>query len=291
MKISELLKSDGPTLSYEVFPPKTESVYDATWSRVAAIGALQPSFMSVTYGAGGGEGDYTLKIAGELKIRRDMTVMAHLTCISSTKHTVEQRIKALSDAGIVNIMALRGDIPQGQSVDAERDYHHATELITELKAAGDFCIGAACYPEIHPESVSRADDIKYTKAKVDAGAEFLVSQLFFANEIFLDYVEELQSYGVTVPVVPGIMPVTSRKQLERMTAFSTCYIPAELRRYVDSFGDDEGAMTAAGIDYAVEQIMDLYAHGVGHVHVYAMNNPAVCREISRRLSGILACPC
>jgi len=290
MKISDLLKKDTLSLSFEVFPPKTEASFDSVEMAAEEIAKLRPSFMSVTYGAGGGTSQYTLEIAKNIKERYGVPTMAHLTCVSSTKETVRRKIDEIKAAGIENVMALRGDIPAGlENVDRSGwDYRHAVELVRELKSLNaDFCIGGACYPEIHPESATSKDDIKYLKEKVDAGCDFLTTQMFFDNNLLYSFLYKIREAGITVPVIPGIMPITNANQVERAVKLSGSFMPQRFKSLVDKFGSDPAAMKQAGIAYATDQIIDLYANGLTNVHVYSMNKPDVAEKIQSNLSDML----
>ncbi len=290
MKIIDLLKKDTLSLSFEVFPPKTEAGFESVKSATEEIAKLRPPFMSVTYGAGGGTSKYTLDIAKNIKERYGVASLAHLTCVSSTKETVAERIKDIKAAGIENIMALRGDIP-AELENADRSgwaYRHAIDLVRELKEAdADFCIGGACYPEVHPESANRNEDIKYLKEKVDAGCEFLTTQMFFDNNLLFSFLYKIREAGITVPVIPGIMPITNANQIERAIKLSGSFMPRRFVNLVDKFGSDPDAMKQAGIAYATDQIIDLYANGITNVHVYSMNKPDVAQKIQNNLSAIL----
>ena len=289
MKIRQLLQQNTLSVSFEVFPPKTESGFDSVRTATEEIAALRPAFMSVTYGAGGGTSRYTLDIAKNIKAQYGVPTLAHLTCVSSTKQTVRERIADIREAGIENVMALRGDIPadkQGEDR-SEWDYRYAIDLIRELKAAGDFCIGGACYPEVHPESHTQAEDIRYLKEKVDAGCDFLTTQMFFDNNLLYNFLYKIREAGITVPVVPGIMPITNGNQVARAIQLSGSFMPQRFKSLVDKFGDDPAAMKQAGIAYATDQIIDLYANGINHVHVYSMNKPDVAAKILDNLSDIL----
>ena len=290
MKIIDLLKRETLSLSFEVFPPKTDTAFENVRIATEEIAKLHPSFMSVTYGAGGGTSKYTLDIAKQIKQQYNVPSLAHLTCVSSTKETVRERIADMKNAGIQNVMALRGDIPaELQDADRSRwDYHHAIELVRELKESGtDFCIGGACYPEIHPESENQKEDIKYLKEKVDAGCEFLTTQMFFDNNLLYNFLYKIREAGITVPIIPGIMPITNAKQVERAIHLSGSFMPQRFKSLVDKFGHSPAAMKQAGIAYATDQIIDLYANGITNVHVYSMNKPDVAAKIMDNLSDIL----
>ena len=289
MKIRQLLQQNTLSVSFEVFPPKTESSFDSVRTATEEIAALRPAFMSVTYGAGGGTSRYTLDIAKNIKAQYGVPTLAHLTCVSSTKQTVQERIADIRGAGIENVMALRGDIPADRQGEDRSgwDYRYAIDLIRELKAAGDFCIGGACYPEVHPESHTQAEDIRYLKEKVDAGCDFLTTQMFFDNNLLYNFLYKIRQAGITVPVVPGIMPITNGNQVDRAIQLSGSFMPQRFKSLVDKFGEDPAAMKQAGIAYATDQIIDLYANGITHVHVYSMNKPDVAAKILDNLSDIL----
>ena len=290
MKLTEILKRETPHLSFEVFPPKTTTAFESVKIATEEIARLKPSFMSVTYGAGGGTSQYTLDIAKNIKAEYGVPTLAHLTCVSSTKATVASMIERIKDAGIQNVMALRGDIPADmQNEDrANWTYHHAIDLVRELKESGaDFCIGGACYPEIHPESVNQSEDIKYLKEKVAAGCEFLTTQMFFDNNLLYNFLYKIREAGITVPIIPGIMPITNANQVARSIKLSGSFVPQRFKSLVDKFGSDPEAMKQAGIAYATDQIIDLYANGITNVHVYSMNKPDVAEKIQSNLSAIL----
>ena len=290
MRIIDLLTKDTLSLSFEVFPPKTESSFESVQNATEEIAKLKPSFMSVTYGVGGGTSKYTLDIAKRIKELYNVPSLAHLTCVSSTKQTVHQKIKEIEDAGIQNVMALRGDIPE-ELKDADRNdwnYKYAIDLISELKDINaDFCIGCACYPEIHPESANQKEDIKHLKEKVDAGCEFITTQMFFDNNLLYNFLYKIREAGITVPVIPGIMPITNANQVERAVKLSGSFMPQRFKSLVDKFGSDPAAMKQAGIAYATDQIIDLYANNITNVHVYSMNKPDVAAKIQENLSDII----
>jgi methylenetetrahydrofolate reductase (NADPH) len=290
MKLIEIVKQDTLSLSFEVFPPKTDSAFESVKTAVEEIAALRPAFMSVTYGAGGGTSQYTLDIAKDIKEKYDVPTLAHLTCVSSTKETVKAKIAAIKAAGIQNIMALRGDIPKDmQNADRSAwDYRYAVDLIRELRESNpDFCIGGACYPEIHPESLNQKDDIKRLKEKVDAGCDFLTTQMFFDNNLLYNFLYKIREAGITVPIIPGIMPITNANQVERAIKLSGSFMPQRFKSLVDKFGSSPAAMKQAGIAYATDQIIDLYANGIKNVHVYSMNKPDVAAKIQSNLSDII----
>lgn len=290
MKIIDILKKDTLSLSFEVFPPKTETGFESVKNATEKIAELKPSFMSVTYGAGGGTSKYTLDIAKNIKARHGVPTLAHLTCVSSTKETVKERIEDIKAAGLENIMALRGDIPaEMEGADRSKwDYNYAIDLIRDIKESGyDFCIGAACYPEVHPESRNQKEDIRYLKEKVDAGCDFLTTQMVFDNNLFFNFLYKIREAGITVPVIPGIMPITNANQVERALKLSGSFMPQRFKSIVDRFGNDPAAMKQAGIAYATDQIIDLYANNITNVHVYSMNKPDVAEKIQANLSDIL----
>ena len=286
MKIIDLLNEDKVTLSFEVFPRKTSSRYENVLKAAEKIASLNPNFMSVTYGAGGGTSAHTVALAKDIHEKYGVEVMAHLTCVSSTREHVESMVEQFKENGIENIMALRGDIPSDGKVG--EDYQYACQLIKELKAKGDFCIGAACYPEGHVESPSIKEDIQHLKEKVEAGADFLTTQMFFDNNVFYNFLYKIKEAGINVPVVAGIMPITNAKQVSRAVQMSgTSIIPYRFKMMVDAFGDNPEIMKQVGIIYASEQIIDLIANGVKHIHVYTMNKPDVAEGIMNNLSELL----
>ena len=290
MKLSELFKENKLSLSFEVFPPKTDMAFDSVKHATEEIAKLHPSFMSVTYGAGGGTSKYTLEIAKNIKETYGVPTLAHLTCVSSTRETVKAKICEIKEAGIENIMALRGDLtPELENSDRSKwAYRHAVDLIREIKDVdGDFCIGGACYPEIHPESANQTEDIKYLKEKVDAGCDFLTTQMFFDNNLLYNFLYKIREAGITVPVIPGIMPITNANQVDRAIKLSGSFMPQRFKSLVDKFGSSPAAMKQAGIAYATDQIIDLYANGITNVHVYSMNKPDVAEKIQSNLSDIL----
>ena len=279
MRISELLQREGVTFSLEVFPPKTSEKYTETAEKAREIARLKPDFMSVTYGAGGGTGEFTTGIAADIQQTFGVPTLAHLTCVSSTREHVLKMLNLYRENGIENILALRGDIPKDGKV--SEDYRYAVELIRDIRDHGDFCIGGACYPEGHIESAHKAEDLRHLKEKTDAGLDFLTTQMFF------NFLYRAREIGITAPIVAGIMPITNPKQLTRSVAMSGTDVPQRFRAIVDYFGESPAAMLQAGIIYATEQIIDLIANGIRHIHVYTMNKPEVAAGIMQNLSEIL----
>ena len=281
MKVIDIIKNEKATLSFEVFPPKTSDKFESIKTAVEKIADLKPSYMSVTYGAGGGTSDFTADLAEDL-INKGVTPLTHLTCVSSTVDKIEEEL-----GKIKNILALRGDIPEGLDRD-KMQYKYAYQLIEKIKEFdSDLCIGGACYPETHPESENSNADIESLKTKVENGCEFLTTQMFFDNNILYNFVMRLLKKGVDVPVVPGIMPVTNANQIKRIMAISGNNLPQRFIRIVDRFADNPLALKEAGIAFATEQIIDLYANGFNAVHVYSMNNPDVATRIKNNLTDIL----
>lgn len=288
MKLKELFSETKPTLSFEVFPPKTDAAFATVGAAVDGIAALNPAYMSVTYGAGGGTSQYTVAIADSLLHKHNVTPLAHLTCVSSTKSAVLEQLDRLRAVGVENILALRGDIPKDAPPKEEWAYHYACELIADIReAAPELCIGGACYPEGHVERTSYRDDIANLKTKVDAGCDFLTTQMFFDNNIFYNFLYKIRSAGINVPVIAGIMPVANLRNVKYSCELSGTELPYRFKQILDRFGSDPDAMKQAGIAYATEQIIDLIANGVNNIHVYTMNKPDVAAAIQRNLSDII----
>ncbi|MGN0242727.1 MAG: methylenetetrahydrofolate reductase [NAD(P)H] [Lachnospiraceae bacterium] len=287
MKIIDILKSDQPTISCELFPPKTGEELNKAKEIVADMATLKPSFMSVTYGAGGGISHHTVDIADTVNNKHGIPALAHLTCYSSNREKIVSVLDSLKEHKIENILALRGDIPAGCERPKDAAYNHASELIKEIRAYDDsFCIGGACYPEGHPDSPSIDADIDGLKYKIDAGCQFLTTQMFFDNHIMYNFMMRAMSKGINVPIVAGIMPVTNKKQIARTCALSGTALPPRFKAIADRFGDNPAAMKQAGIAYATEQIIDLVANGVNHIHIYTMNKPDIAGGIMQQLSEI-----
>lgn len=286
MKVSEILASKKPTLSFEVFPPKTSDKFESVQIATNAIADLHPDFMSVTYGAAGTTKGFTTEIAANI-IEHGSVPLAHLTCVNATKEGIAEHLDNLKSKGIKNILALRGDLPEGVENTNGWDFQHASDLITEIKKHGDFCIGGACYPEKHPESATITEDILNMKKKQDAGCEFFTTQMFFDNSLFYNYMYKLREAGVTVPVVAGIMPVTNAKQMERIIKLSQAFIPRRYVALLDRYGDNPEALKQASIAYTTDQIIDLLANGINNIHIYTMNKPEVAAKLQENLSEII----
>ena len=287
MKITEIINGNKPSLSFEVFPPKTSDNFASVKVATDEIAHLKPSFISVTYGAGGGTSKYTVDIAENIIKKHGVDSLAHLSCISSGREDIRAILDKMRERGIENILALRGDIPESYPRE-NLTYHYASELVREISDYGGFCIGGACYPEGHPESENGYKDIDYLKEKVDAGCEFLTTQMFFDNNILYNFMFRIIRAGINVPVIAGIMPVTNPKQIKRICKISGTTLPQRFCRIVDRYGDDQNAMKQAGIAYATEQIIDLFANGINAVHVYSMNKPDVANQIKSNISYILS---
>lgn len=286
MKIIDLIKGEKPILSMEVFPPKTSDKFEKIKHATEEIASLKPDFMSVTYGAGGGTSEFTADIAANIQDNYGVPALAHVTCLSSDKEKIDSVVKNLQAKGINNILALRGDVPEGFDR-SKCKYHYASELIDDIKAHGEFCIGGACYPETHPESENSYEDIKNLKIKVEKGCEFLTTQMFFDNNILYNFLYRIREAGISVPVVAGIMPVTSASQIKRIMSISGSALPQRFIRIVDRYGNNPEAMKQAGIIYATEQVIDLYANGINAVHIYTMNSPDVAKAIMNNISHII----
>ncbi len=288
MKIIDLIKRNPVTFSCEIFPPKPHIPLDECKIVIDGIAKTAPDFISVTYGAGGGNSKRTMEIAEHIQTRYGIPALAHLTCVAASKEDVSSALRLLQSRNITNILALRGDVPQGMTAqEAVKDYRYACQLIQDIKAQGDFCVGAACYPEGHIECARKADDIDHLKQKVDCGCDFLTTQMFFDNQILYNFLYKTLAKGIDVPIVAGIMPVTNSSQIKRICQLSGTCLPERLGTIAEKFGDSPPAMKQAGIAYATEQIVDLIANGVKAIHLYTMNKPDVAAAIVSNLSQIL----
>lgn len=287
MKIRDLITQDKATLSFEVFPPKKDTDFADVEAAALGIAAFKPDYMSVTYGAGGSTKGHTIQLAQEIQEKYDVPTIAHLTCVCASKEGIKTALADMKNAGIENILALRGDIPKNYDGQVFAEFSHASELVELIKETGDFCVGGACYPEVHPDSANKHEDIIGLKKKVDAGCDYLTTQMFFDNNIIFNFMYRIREAGISVPIIPGIMPITRRVQVKNAVKLSGCNVPERFKSIVDAFGDTEAAMRQAGIAYATDQIIDLMANGVKHIHVYSMNKPEVAAGIQKNLSEIL----
>lgn len=287
MKIRDLITQDKATLSFEVFPPKKDTDFADVEAAALGIAAFKPDYMSVTYGTGGSTKGHTIQLAQEIQEKYDVPTIAHLTCVCASKEGIKTALADMKNAGIENILALRGDIPKNYDGQVFAEFSHASELVELIKETGDFCVGGACYPEVHPDSANKHEDIIGLKKKVDAGCDYLTTQMFFDNNIFFNFMYRIREAGISVPIIPGIMPITRRVQVKNAVKLSGCNVPERFKSIVDAFGDTEAAMRQAGIAYATDQIIDLMANGVKHIHVYSMNKPEVAAGIQKNLSEIL----
>lgn len=289
MNISQLLSEKKVTFSFEIFPPKKQDAFESVRETTRELAALHPDFMSITYGAGGSTRTSTADIACEIE-KNDVTALAHLTCVGSSMEEIDANTAELKARNIHNVLALRGDLPQnlpeGQNP-FPSGLVHASDLVPLLKKAG-FCVGGACYPEGHPESANRDTDIENLKHKVDAGVDFLTTQMFFDNDMLYSFLYRLQSAGIHVPVLAGVMPITNASQVNKMVMLSNAYIPRKLLAICDRFRDSPDAMKQAGIAYATDQIIDLISNGVRGVHIYTMNKPWVAQAIMKNVDSIIA---
>ena len=287
MRIRDLITQDKATLSFEVFPPKKDTDFADVEAAALGIAAFKPDYMSVTYGAGGSTKGHTIQLAQEIQEKYDVPTIAHLTCVCASKEGIKTALADMKNAGIENILALRGDIPKNYDGQVFAEFSHASELVELIKETGDFCVGGACYPEVHPDSANKHEDIIGLKKKVDAGCDYPTTQMFFDNNIFFNFMYRIREAGISVPIIPGIMPITRRVQVKNAVKLSGCNVPERFKSIVDVFGDTEAAMRQAGIAYATDQIIDLMANGVKHIHVYSMNKPEVAAGIQKNLSEIL----
>ena len=283
MRITEKLMVKDQLISFEVFPPKTDSAFDSIEWSVRELAAFNPDFMSVTYGAGGGTSQYTTKIASLIKNRLDTTALAHLTCASTPKDKIDSILDTLKENHIDNILPMRGDIPKGYVRPDGEYYTYACELVSHIKEYGYFDIGGACYPECHPECESLEKDIDHLKIKVDCGVDFLISQLFYDNDTYYSFLDKVRKKGIYAPVFAGIMPITNIKQVDRITCLSQTKLPKEVTDFLEKYKDSPEDLEKAGLQFAIKQINDLLANGVNGIHIYTMNKPKTARTV---LKGI-----
>ena len=287
MRIDKILSDDKLHISFEVFPQKYGQPIEPILDTVEEISKLHPAFCSVTYGANGGASENTVKVASHIKNVLNTPTLAHLTCVGSSKDDLDEKLVQLKENNIQNILALRGDIIDKEKFAKKEDLLYASELIEYIKLNYDFCVGAACYPEVHPESKNQNEDINYLKLKQDMGADFITTQMFFDNSIFYNFMYKLRSAGVSIPVVAGIMPVTNVIQLKKIKELSNANIPSKFLSIADKFQDDKDSMRQAGIIYACNQIINLISNGINNIHIYTMNNASVAKQIMQNMSHIV----
>lgn len=286
MRIQEKFKQKRPVLSFEIFPPKKDSALRDIDETLDILCECKPDFISVTFGAGGtSNNNRTIELAKKIKQEYHVEPLVHLTCLTYNKEEIDEFSKVLEDNGLENVLALRGDY--NPNVPAREDFRHASELTAYLKQHRSFCVAGACYPECHPESIDRVEDIKHLKEKVEAGDEFLISQLFFENEMFYSFRERCHIAGIQVPITPGIMPVINKSQIEKMVTLCGASLPERFCRIMNKFGDNKQALFDAGMAYALSQIIDLLANDVDGIHLYTMNNPSVARKICEGIKNII----
>ncbi len=287
MFIKDIFANKKPVLSFEVFPPKQDSGLEAVLSAVKEMSSLPIDYMSVTYGAGGSNSKNTAQIASYLKDNLSIPSLAHLTCVANTKENVQQKLSEYKELGIENILALRGDKPRDYEGELFPGYRHANELVSAIKEFGDFCVGGACYPECHPDSPSLDTDIENLKIKVDAGVDFLVTQMFFDNDRFYIFRDKLAKKGINVPITAGIMPLTNAGQINRMAILSGgAAMPSKFLKMISKYQDNPEALKQAGIAYAVDQIIDLVSNDIDGIHVYTMNKPETAQKIVNVISNL-----
>lgn len=287
MKITDILSKKKLSISFEIFPPKKDSSYDSVMNTALELSSLHPDFMSVTYGAGGTTCSYTTEIASELQTKGNTPALAHLTCVGSCKDDLDGIIETLKLNKIENILALRGDFPQEGGEWTNNEYQHASDLVRYLTTKGGFCVGGACYPEGHPESKNRDEDLENLRYKVEAGCGFLTTQMFFDNDMLYSFLYRMQSKGIHVPVLAGIMPVTNAAQIKKMISLSNAYMPRKLLTIIDRFADNPEALKQAGIAYATDQIIDLITNGIRGIHLYSMNKTDITASIMSNISSIV----
>jgi methylenetetrahydrofolate reductase (NADPH) len=281
MRIDQILDQQRPVFSFEFFPPKTDDGQAMLENTLEVLKDDRPEYVSVTYGAGGTTRERTVEITKWIKQDLGIEAMAHLSCVGEAKERLSEILGELKDVGIENVLALRGDPPRGETEWKPHPggLHYSVELIEVIARDFDFCIGAACFPEVHPDAPNLQEDLKYARKKVEAGASFLITQLFFDNELYFDFVDEARAAGITVPIIPGIMPITSFKQIKTITGMCGASIPADLERALSERADDPEAVAELGVAYATLQCSDLLARGAPGIHFYTLNRSPATRAI------------
>lgn len=288
MNIKEKFEEKTPLISLEVFPPKAHFPIDTIYNTIDELYTLNPDFMSVTYGAGGGTKDRTVEISSYIQNKYNLTSIAHVTCISSTKDEVDNILSSLKENKIKNVLALRGDYPKDYVPGSlpPDSYKNSVELIEYFKDKSDLCIGAACYPEKHPDAKNLDADIDFLKRKMDAGADFLVTQMFFDNEVFYDFYDKAKKKGINIPIATGIMPILNKRQIKTIVNLTGNSIPKKFKRLLERYEDQPEALEEAGMSYAISQIIDLLSWGVEGIHIYTMNKPSTARKILSSITAI-----
>ncbi|HEX2925750.1 MAG TPA: methylenetetrahydrofolate reductase [NAD(P)H] [Ruminiclostridium sp.] len=286
MKIKEIFSKKKPVLSFEIFPPKKDSALRDIDETLDILSELEPDFISVTFGAGGSSNNNkTIEIAKKIKYKYGIEPLVHLTCLNYTKDEIDSFIAVLNESGIQNILALRGD--KNPDFPEKSDFHYASELTGYLKNTVNFCVAGACYPECHPESKNKVQDISRLKEKVNAGSDFLITQLFFENDLFYSFIESCRIAGIDVPVTSGIMPVINKAQIERIVSLCGASLPDRFRRILNKYENNTAALFDAGMAYALSQVIDLLANDVEGIHLYTMNNPVVAKRICEGIKNII----
>lgn len=288
MKIKDKLNEKKPLISFEIFPPKANYPVDTIYNTIDELYNLNPDFMSVTYGAGGSTKDKTVEISSYIQNKYNLTSIAHVTCISSTKNELDNILNSLKENNVQNVLALRGDYPKDFAPgDFPGDgYKNSAELIEYFKINSDLGIGAACYPEKHPDAKDLNSDIDFLKRKMDAGADFLVTQMFFDNELFYDFYDKAQKKGINLPIITGIMPILNKRQIDTIINLTGNSIPKKFRRLLEKYENNPEALKEAGMSYAVSQIIDLLSWGIDGIHIYTMNKPSTARKILGSITAI-----
>ncbi|MCM1161360.1 MAG: methylenetetrahydrofolate reductase [NAD(P)H] [Roseburia sp.] len=286
MKISEIYSKHKRSLSFEIFPPKKDSELKNIDATLEVLCQLKPDFISVTFGAGGSSNcNRTIELAKKIKYEYQVEPVVHLTCLSYDKAEIDEFSKVLTEEGIQNVLALRGD--KNPNIQEKEDFKHASDLMEYLGQKGNFCMAGACYPECHPESENRVSEIRHLKKKVDAGAQVLLSQLFFDNDYFFRFVEDCRIGGIGVPIIPGIMPVINAAQIKRMVTMCGASFPVRFQKIIHKFEDNKEALFDAGMSYALSQIIDLLVNDIDGIHLYTMNNPVVAGKICEGIRNII----
>lgn len=283
MYIKDLFNTKKTVISFETFPPKEDSAFESVINAINEIAKMKPDYISVTYGAGGGTSKNTVEIVSKIENELNVTALAHLTCISSTKKEINDILNKLKQNNIHNILALRGDIPSDIDYNKNLDYKYAYELIGDIKRFGDFCVAAACYPECHQDCDSIQKDIEHLKLKVDMGVDFLISQLFFDNNKMYEFIDKIHSKNINIPIEAGIMPITNPKQINKMVVLSGASIPKEFKLMIEKYSNDIISLKKAGIEFAIKQIEGLIDYGINGVHIYTMNKPDVAQQIIKSI--------